>query len=75
MGSSVGEGFIKCEGLDMGDSLGVEFDIELGSSNGISAVYVDIKLDGSSVECDRFFRAAHIGRGCSGSVSGGSVQL
>ena len=45
--SSVGSG--NCDGSTLGESLGVEFLIEVGSSIGFSGGWVEIKLDGYSV--------------------------
>ena len=55
IGSLVGEGSGKCEGAALGESLGVEFLPEVGSSLGLSVGCVEIKLDGSSVEFDMGF--------------------
>ena len=53
--SSVGEHSGECEGSDLGESLGVDFLIEVGSSLVLSGGGVERKFDGSSVEIDRGF--------------------
>ena len=51
--SSVGEHSGECEGSDLGESLGVDFLIEVGYSLGLSGGGVERKFDGSSVEFDK----------------------
>ena len=48
------------EGSDLGESLGVESRIEVGSSFGFSGVFVEIKLEGSSVEYYRVFSGSRV---------------